>query len=31
MTIKWKLYAANGVMDIELVYADDGGYYFRLF
>ncbi|GJQ32170.1 MAG: hypothetical protein HBSAPP04_10090 [Ignavibacteriaceae bacterium] len=28
---RWKLYTANGVMDIELVYADDGGYYFRLY
>ena len=28
---KWKLYTASGVMDIELIYADDGGYYFRLY
>lgn len=27
---RWKLYTANGVLYIELVYADDGGYYFYL-
>ena len=25
---KWKMYSNNGIADIELIYPEDGGYYF---
>lgn len=28
---KWKLYTANGIMYINLIYDKEGGYYFRLY
>jgi hypothetical protein len=29
--MRWKQYQAKGILYIELIYADDGSYYFRLF
>jgi hypothetical protein len=28
---KWKMYSANGIMEIELKFSDGGGYYFIMY